>query len=149
MTRLTAAAAALCAALATGCGGGGSESDDRAYACFVRSEGPALIIAAATDANTGAAIPVITLSNVTVGGITVQPQAPVLESINIRVVGGALECTTACGFSPFEGATTFTASAPGYASKVINTTSAYTTFTGTCEVHASNGTRVSITLAPL
>ena len=132
----------------SGCGGGGTSEDSLAGPCVIVPSGPSLTIAAATHATTGLAIPVITLSDVKIGGTAMTAFLPG-ELMNAKPIGSNLECTVACGFSSSEGATTFTVSAPGYASKTVNTTSTYATRVGGCPGSLSNGARISIALEPL
>jgi hypothetical protein len=143
----TMVAATFGALWIAGCGGGG-EADSVAGPCIIQTMGPSLTIASVTSATTGAAIPVITLSDVSVGGMAV-PALPTGDWVNVKAAGSNLECTVACGFSSAEGATTLTVSAPGYASKAISATSGYATRVGGCPGSYSNGAQISISLSPL
>lgn len=144
----TMAAATFGALWITGCGGGG-EAESVGGPCIIQTIGPSLTITSATSAMTGVAIAVVTLSEVSVGGLAVTA-LPSGHWVNIKADGSKLECTVACGFSALTGTTIFTVSAPGYASQTIRTTSAYATYVGPgCPATYSNGAQISISLSPL
>ena len=131
------------------CGGGGEERP-LAGPCVVNYLEPSLIISSVQNSMSAAAVPVVSLSNITVDG---QPfNASFLPSNgNVRVVGSALECTVPCGFAVQEAALAFTVSAPGYVARTVTGNGAYSVRAGNgagCPLDLSGGNRIAVSLTP-
>ncbi|MEO5669646.1 MAG: hypothetical protein ABIR26_03040 [Ramlibacter sp.] len=134
----------------TSCGGGGDDAPV-AGPCVVRYAEPSLIISSVQNAATGAAIPVVSLSGITIDGVAFNMAPLAAEARNVRAVGSALECTTACGFTVHEGAIAFTVSAPGFLPRSVAATGAYSSRSGNpggCPLDLTGGNRINLSLTP-
>lgn len=115
--------------------------------CVHTYRDPVLAITSATDAVTGAAIPSLLITGVSVGGQT-QPVGLLLStSYNARAQGDAIACDVGCGFGTTEGSYVFTASAPGYAPQRLTVAAQYGRFQGGCPSSNEGSTAVVVTLA--
>ncbi|WP_156392038.1 MULTISPECIES: hypothetical protein [unclassified Roseateles] len=132
----------------TACGGGGDDRESVGCPAIVLSDGPSLILASVQNAATAASIPVVVLSDITVGGSRVPLELLSQQSLNVRVVGNTLECTLPCGFSASAGEQAFTVSAPGYISQTVSAIGSYAGRRGECPPTLTDGKRISLSLHP-
>jgi len=144
-------AALLLVALGMASCGGSDDSQPLVGPCVVNYLEPSLIISSVESSLSGAPIPIVSLSGITVDG---QPfNAALLPgNFNVRPVDGALECTVPCGFSVQEAALSFTVSAPGYTARTVTANGAYSVSGGNeagCPLELSGGKRIAISLTPL
>jgi hypothetical protein len=131
------------------CGGGGDHTESVGCPAIVLSDGPALILASVQSAATSASIPVVILSDLATNGLSFTAELVSLtQSLNVRVVGKALECTLPCGFSTSTGDQSFTVSARGYAPLKVTANGSYASSRGTCPPTLTDGHRISVKLEP-
>ena len=139
--------AAICLPILLSCGGSACPLDEVINI-------PILTIQEATDASTGARIPQLVLSDISIQGQLQRGASMELlvssDSRNATVDGDQLRCAIACAFSHGNGDYTFTVSAPGYVSKTINVPGVrYTAFQRNgCTNTATRGTSLTVVLDP-
>lgn len=127
------------------CGGGESSL---VGPCIVNFRGPALFVADARDSVSGAAVPSVRLSAITIDGMALDVAALQPVASNVRIVGNALECTVPCGFSSQEGTYVFVASSAGFADTTVRATGSYASREGNCPGTLSDGSNVTVVLTP-
>lgn len=133
----------------TACGGG--EPEQLAGPCVVIATEPSFVIASVHNSVSGAPIAVVSLSGITRDGLALDLSLLPREASNVRVVGSSLECTAPCGFATLEGAFSFTVSAPGYVSRAVAASGAFSTHSGNgagCPLYLSGGNRTTVSLVP-
>lgn len=141
------ALAALLAVLALG----GCQMPFSAGGCSHTYRDPLIVLAAATDARTGATLPRVSVRDVTFGG---QPAS--LESLllgptrNVVLAPGELVCGADCGFATSPGRYRFTVVAPGYQPLVIERDVDFARFQGGCPSYNAGSyvLRVQLTAEP-
>ena len=134
----------------TSCGGGGDDPP-LAGPCVVSYAEPSLIISSVQNAATGASVPVVSLSGITIDGTAFNVASLPREAVNVKAVGSALECTTPCGFAVHEGAIAFTVSAPGFVARSVAATGSYSSRSGNpggCPLNLTGGNRINLSLSP-
>lgn len=122
-------------------------------ACAIRAAEPLVTVEAAADSASGAAIPVILVSNVRYSGFPLLPaslvdpqRAPVRQA---TVDGEAIRCAVTCGFGSNEGPYEVTIAAPGYRSRTVTFSAEYTRLEVGCPRLQRDGVKLSLTLSRL
>lgn len=110
-----------------------------------------LRIAAAADRRSGRPIPVIALTDLTVGGVrqvSVVPFTRATGATNVAVRGDTLRCVIACAFGIEEGVYRFTATAEGYRSTRIEQFAHYQHVSPGCPSTSWGSTSITVSLEP-
>lgn len=123
--------------------------DRRVGPCVHVYEEPILHIESVRNAQTGAHITSITLSDVRVDAVRQYPAVLVAESRRMTVVDSVLVGNPPCGFGTQPGLYTFRVSASGFRDTVVAFIASYSTNRGGCPSSSTGGSRVGIDLQPL
>lgn len=122
-------------------------------ACSIRAAEPLVTVELVSDSASGAAIPVVLVSDVRIGGFPylpatlVDPQrAPVIRA---TVEGDAVRCVVSCGFGSNEGSFELTMAAPGYRGRTLTFEADYSTLTNGCPHLQRDGFKLRTTLTKL
>jgi hypothetical protein len=146
LVRLVCALAALATA---GC----SSPDSLVGPCIVYFREPLLGIPSVVDAATGAAIPQVRISDITINGTLMSAGGLAMEVVppatGVVLSGDTVVCDIACGFAISEGTYAFRVSAAGHRDTVIEQLSAhYTNYHGNCPLYISGGITLPLSLRP-
>lgn len=154
------AAPALLALLA-GCGGGGSTPADAndpgagsgggvVGPCVHQFLEPVLQFDSAVRRDTRAAVPLVTLSGVTLNGAAVATEWLMSGARNLipGASAGTLVCTLPCGLGTLEGRYAMDLTATGLMPQHVSVDARYTRFSGGCPSSSSGGTHMALEWVP-
>lgn len=122
-------------------------------ACAIRAAEPLLTVELVSDSASGAAVPVVFVSNVRYSGFPVLPtslvdpeRAPVRQA---TAEGDSVRCVVSCGFGSTGGPYELTIAAPGYRARTLTFDADYSTLTNGCPHLQRDGFKLRTTLARL
>lgn len=149
--RAAAAASLVAAGLALGCTA--ARDAEMMGPCNVQYAEPLIVVAGATDANTGRSVPEVTLRSYTHNGRpdlgpTFLTDHYGLAPYNVRADGNALICTVACGFGASAGTYVLTFGANGYRDTTFALDAQFARGTGNCPRTLSGGVTLRLALRP-
>jgi hypothetical protein len=114
--------------------------------CVHTYRDPVLAVTRATDGATGARIAPLFLTAVTVGGQAPGVSYLLTTAFGARAQGDTIVCDVPCGFGTSEGRYGFTASATGYAPRLITVDARFARFDRGCPSSNAGSTETSVSL---
>ena len=110
---------------------------------------PILHIQSVTNAESGAMIETIIITDVTIGSASVDLRLLISESRRIALLDSSLIGNPPCSFGTQDGTYSFSVSASGFRDTLIIADAAYSRFEGGCPSRSFGGRRITIQLQPI
>ena len=114
--------------------------------CIHTYRDPVLAVTAATDGATGARIAPLFITSLTLGGQAQVVSYVMTTAFGTRAQGDTIVCDVPCGFGTSEGHYRFTASATGYAPRLITVDARFARFDGGCPSFNAGSTETAVSL---